>query len=225
MGLDRIILDLQDKVLKLSDEVADLRQEVEKLKTAPMPTATTPVKADKATNSKIRGSLNKKDLVTAVRRNLADKIPVKDILKGTRKEGSGIVIAKGDRKLKLSLRGSGFYGKDDVSPRMQYTGFSTISKKTIYDVDGQFAYDFFVFAVNHSDDPDQPAIDFFVFDQPSFQRLLDAKTPSGKNAMYYFYFGQTVDGHYIDDRERDTELILDADHDAWDRVVAAYDKL
>lgn len=225
MGLDRIILDLQDKVLKLSDEVETLQREVAELKNVkPMHTSTA-VKPEKTINSKIRGSISKNELVGAVRRNLADKIPAEDILKGSRKEGSGIVITNGAGKLKISLRGSGFYGKDDVSSRMMYTGFSTISKKTIYDDNGQFAYDFFVFAVNHSDDAEQPDIDFFVFDQDEFKHLLDAKSPSGKNEMYYFYFGKTVDGHYIDDRERNQELILDVDHDAWDKVVAAYDKL
>ena len=156
---------------------------------------------------------------------MSGKIPSEDILKGSRKEGSGIVITKGDQKLKLSLRGSGFYGREDVNPRMLYTGFSTISKKAIVDDNGQFIYNFFVFAVNHSEDAENPEIDFFIFDQDEFNKLLDEKTPSGKNKMYYFYFGETVNHHYIDDRERDKEINLDHEHNDWDKVVKAYEKL
>ena len=43
--------------------------------------------------------------------------------------------------------------------------------------------------------------------------------------MYYFYFGETVNHHYIDDRERDKEINLDHEHNDWDKVVKAYEKL
>ena len=74
-------------------------------------------------------------------------------------------------------------------------------------------------------DAENPEIDFFIFDQDEFNKLLDEKTPSGKNKMYYFYFGETVNHHYIDDRERDKEINLDHEHNDWDKVVKAYEKL
>ena len=223
MDLERIIINLQDKVLTLSDEVDDLKKEVQQLKENK--TTSSAKSTLRSNTSKIKGSISKNQLVDAVRNSLSGKIPSEDILKGSRKEGSGIVITKGEQKLKLSLRGSGFNGREDVNPRMLYTGFSTISKKAIVDDNGQFIYNFFVFAVNHSEDAENPEIDFFIFDQDEFNKLLDEKTPSGKNKMYYFYFGETVNHHYIDDRERDKEINLDHEHNDWDKVVKAYEKL
>lgn len=217
MSMERILIELQERVLTLTDRVDELTTEVNQLKEAQGNEQT-----KKNMAPKIRGSLSKDIFITAIKQTLASVIPATAISKGSRAEGSGIVITKGTKKIKMCLRASGYYGKEDVSSRMLYTGFSTLSKSAIEDSGGQLKYDFYIFAINTSDNPANPKIVFFIFDQKQFQKLLAQKTPSGKRSMYYFYFGETVNGHFIDDREKDREVLIDKEHDNWDPVIKYY---
>ncbi|WP_283582989.1 hypothetical protein [Limosilactobacillus difficilis] len=226
ISVERILLDLQERVLALTDRVDDLSRQVDQLKAAAQKQAENQPEERKTTqrSPKIKGSLSKDQVVAAVKAALASKIPAQNIRKGKRSDGSGIVISKGSHKIKLCLRASGYYGQADVSSRMLYTGFSTLSKKAIESA-GQLNYNFFVFAINTSDVPHQAKIEFFIFDQKEFKRLLQEKTPSGRNAMYYFYFGKTVDGHFIDDREKNRKVVIDRAHGNWDQLIQYYQQL
>lgn len=225
MDLEKIILELQSRVLYLSEKVDQLSSRVDELAADEVPAdPTSNTQSASTRKTKIKGKISKNELVASVKAALAGQIPANNIRKGTRREGSGIIISNGDRQLKLCLRGSGYYGKEDVSERMEYTGFSTINEATIMDEDGRMNYDFFVFGINHSDDPDQPHVEFFVFDQAQFKHLLEQKKANGANRVYYFYFGETTDGHYIDDRERDKTVLVDDEHGNWDAVVRQYNK-
>ena len=176
MDLEKIILELQSRVLYLSEKVDQLSSRVDELAADEVPAdPTSNTQSASTRKTKIKGKISKNELVAGVKAALAGQIPANNIRKGTRREGSGIIISNGDRQLKLCLRGSGYYGKEDVSERMEYTGFSTINEATIMDEDGRMNYDFFVFGINHSDDPDQPHVEFFVFDQAQFKHLLEQK--------------------------------------------------
>lgn len=222
-SLERIIIDLQEKVLDLTDKVETLTKEVNSLKEE---NNTYPISA-KGTNttSKIKGSISKDKLIASIKKDLSNQINADDIVKGTRRDGSGIIIKKGSNTIKICLRGSGYYGKKDVSSRMMYTGFSTLTKGTIENDNGQMNYDFYVFGVNRSDDSNNPMVEFFVFDQNQFKNLLEKKIPSGKNQSYYFYFGETTDGQYIDDRERDKVVSIDNEHNNWTKLIKKYEEL
>lgn len=225
LDLEKLILELQSRVLYLSEKVDRLNSRIDELEAVEEATGTANAQSTSVRKTKIKGKISKNELVNGVKDALAGQIPANNIRKGTRREGSGLIITNGERQIKLCLRGSGYYGKDDVSERMQYTGFSTINEDTIMDENGQMNYDFFVFGINHSDEPDQPHIEFFVFDQAQFKELLKQKKANGANRVYYFYFGETTDGHYIDDRERDKTVLVDAEHANWDKVVRQYNEL
>lgn len=221
MAIERVILELQEKVLNLTDEVDRLNRRVAKLEAGQ--TATPSEKTSGTV--KIKGRITKKILIDCVQAALDGQIPTTAVRKGTRKEGSGLIITKGDHQINITLRGSGYYGEEDVSNRMQYTGFSTLAKKAIMDDDGQMQADFFVFGVSLSEDPTHPRVEFFVFDQEQFKRLLAEKTPSGAEQMYYFYFGQAKDGHYLDDRERNKTVLVDQEHNNWASLINMYQQL
>ncbi|MGN1280055.1 MAG: hypothetical protein ACI4T4_05135 [Limosilactobacillus sp.] len=226
MDLEKLILELQSRVLYLGEKVDRLNSRIDELEAAEEEaSAAGSNQATAARKTKIKGKISKNELVDGVKKALAGQIPANHIRKGTRREGSGLIISSGEHQIKICLRGSGYYGKEDVSERMQYTGFSTINEATIMDEDGRMNYDFFVFGINHSDEPGQPHLEFFVFDQKQFKNLLEEKKANGANRVYYFYFGETTDGHYIDDRERDKTVLVDDEHADWDALVQQYKEI
>lgn len=220
MAIERVILDLQEKVLKLSAQVDQLNHRVTELEQ--QSSRTKGAHSMKKTNDnkyQIQGKITKKLLIEGVQEALTNHIPAANIRKGTQAEGSGLIITNGDRQITVALRGSGYYER---SGRMKYTGFSTLTKDAIMDHDGKMRYDFYVFGVSLSDDPEVPHIEFFIFNQQQFRQLLAQKKPGGASQMYYFYFGETADGHFIDDRERDTTVSVDEEHDSWANLIQQY---
>lgn len=222
LAFEKVILDLQEKVLSLEEIVNHLNQRVSELEQQ-VNEENVELKKDSTHKSKINGTAKKVDIISSIQDILSSRLPNEVIRKASREEGSGVIIANGERQLKICLRGSGYYGKDDVSKRMKYTGFSSLTKDTIEDRNGQMKYDFFIFAVSRSDDPNKPKFDFFIFNQEQFKKLLSQKKPSGKSSMYYFYFGETTSGHYIDDRERTKNLLVDDEYNNWNGVVEYFE--
>lgn len=233
--LERIILDLESRILKLNDQVENLSQKVDQLEKAQV---VTKEKLSKpiGRKTKIKGKISKNTLVECIKKALAGKIPADAIRKGTRNEKASVIISKENGKqIRILLRGSGYYGKEDTSSRMNYTGFSTLPEHNVINGDGhiedtdvQMSYDFYIFGVSHGDDPQNPQVEFFIFDQQQFKNFLQQKSYSGPDdkRVYYFYFGETNQGKYkyIDDRERDKELPVDEEHNNWSSIVKKYEE-
>lgn len=221
MNLEEVIIELQSRVMKLSDKVDTLEKEVYEFKNNPV----TPIKSDIGSSqrkTKIIGKSTKPLLIKGIVEALAGAIPVTNIRKGSRNEGSGLILSKDKKQLKLCLRGSGHYKQSDVSDRMLYTGFSTLRSNAIFDKNENLFYDFFVFGINTGEDEDINDFEFFIFTKDQFRNLLDQK-PKGDN--YYFYFGETTDQHYIDDREKGKTILIDNEHNNWQSIIDAYESL
>lgn len=235
MAIEKVILSMQEQLLDLNDRVEKLSKKVNELEKKQQTNNT-----EKSTNNsstrktKIKGKLSKDVLIEYLKNILKDEIPSNNIRKGTQKEKASVLISKGDKKIRILLRSSGYYGEADTSNRMRFTGFTTLPEKLIIDGDGHISddnvhmsYDFYIFAVSLTKDSSKPLVEFFVFNQQQFKDFLLQKSYSGRddNRIYYFYLGQTQQGKYIDDRERDKELSVDEEHNNWNNVIEMYRKL